>query len=315
MDLAPIIMFVYNRPWHTRQTLESLVKNKLAPHSIINIYLDAPNPKATEEDLIKIAEVKDLIYEKKWCGTVNIIENRENLGIDYQTPLRINEILEKFDSIIVIEDDCVLSPGFLKYMNDALNTYKSDEKVMHVAGWIPPIKRAIPNLSFVQGITYNWGWATWKRAWENYNTDVEFLLAELKRGNVAKFDLNNSVGSYNYLKEVSVKPVKQQNWDIIWHASVYLSGGLTLLPGKTLVNNIGLDGSGLHCTEEIQKIYGYKGTAKSINVKKIRVEENQKTRKVLEHFYTTMYAPKFSDKLKDKLKYEWKKLLGYFSKH
>ncbi len=307
---SPIILFAYNRPFHTRKALVSLAKNRLASESKLYIYCDAPNPKATEEDLKNIDRVAKVVREQQWCGTVEIIENKENLGIDYQTPLRIGEVLKEHDTVIVLEDDCVLSKGFLKYMNDALSIYKNEELLMHIGGWIPPVKGKLPDTYFMRGVNHNTGWATWRRAWVHYNSNIPELIDLIEATNPIHFNLDGAFNSLGYLKEVAKKEKRKQNWDIIWLASVYTSGGYSILPGKSLVNNIGFDGSGTHCDPETEKILSHSSIANKIPVVKKKVQEDTLSRKIMASFWLNRYKPTFRDKLRDKLKYEWKKLFG-----
>lgn len=310
MKLSPIILFVYNRPEHTFKVLESLKKNIYADESSLYIYSDAPAANASQSDIDNIKKVRSLIKKEHWCKEVNVIENDENIGIDFQTPFRINQILSSNDKVIVLEDDCVLSSGFLKYMNEVLCLYQNDEKVMHVSGWIPPVRKKLPNNFFASGINYNTGWGTWKRAWSKYNPNVRDLIKKVKQIDRHKFDLDGIANHMAYLEAVSKKELNKQNWDIIWLASVFTNHGLSHLPGKSLVNNIGFDGSGLHCDASTQKYYEHKKIAKKIKVKRIPLAESVQAREVLRNFKLNMHKPTFKDKLRDKLRKEYNTIVN-----
>ena len=129
MKLAPIILFVYNRPWHTEQTLRALMANELAAKSELYIYADGPKPNATDEQLQKIHEVRQLIRQEQWCDKVHIVESEKNKGLADSIIGGVTEIVNKYGKIIVLEDDIVPTTGFLQYMNDALEMYKDDEQV------------------------------------------------------------------------------------------------------------------------------------------------------------------------------------------
>ena len=172
MNLAPIVLFVYNRPWHTLQTLEALRKNALASESILYIFADGPKPFADESAMHKINETRECIKKKQWCKEVIIYEREINLGLADSIINGVTEIVNKHGKIIVLEDDIVTSKGFLKYMNDALDIYELEEKVMHISGYMFPVKKKLPKTFFYKPTTC-WGWATWSRSWKYFKKDAK----------------------------------------------------------------------------------------------------------------------------------------------
>jgi len=246
-NLSPIALFVYNRPWHTRQTLESLASNDLADQSILYVFSDGPKNIDNNEDLHKVNEVRTLIKSRLWCKEVHLIESETNRGLANSVIRGVTEIVNKFGIVIVLEDDLLLSNGFIKYMNDALSKYILDDKVMQISGYNFPI-RNIPqnNSAFFTSMASSWGWATWKRAWnlfDKFATGYEILKTD--KVLARKFDLN---GTYPYssmlYKQMETKEL--DSWAIRWWWSIFKNKGLTLFPDKSLVSNIGFDKSGTH---------------------------------------------------------------------
>ncbi|MGB4775168.1 MAG: glycosyltransferase family 2 protein, partial [Daejeonella sp.] len=156
----------------------------------------------------------------------------------------VTEIVNKYERIIVLEDDLVTSPYFLQYMNDGLNVYKDCEEVISIHGYIYPVSVELPETFFIKGADC-WGWATWKRGWDLFEPNGEKLLNEIiKRGLTYQFDFN---GSYPYTQMLKDQIAGLNNsWAIRWNASAFLKNKLTLYPGKSLVQNIGNDGTGTH---------------------------------------------------------------------
>src|SRR6187401_3194461 len=180
MALAPIVLFVYKRPEHTLLTLDCLSKNDLASASELFIYCDGPKPSATEADLEDIAKVREIVKRKKWCGKTHIIEQKSNMGLSKSVMTAIDSILNQYGKVIAVEDDILTSPGFLQYMNKALDLYERDDRVMHVNAFNFPITPKNPNSTlFVNSITCPWGWATWKRAWDKMVYDADYLISEI----------------------------------------------------------------------------------------------------------------------------------------
>jgi hypothetical protein len=242
MSLAPVILFVYNRPVHVKKTLESLCNCEKSQESELFIYCDGPKH---SEDEKAVQEVRDIVKSRKWCGTVNIIEHDTNWGLAKSVINGVTEIINRYGKVIVLEDDLILSPQFLNFMNDALDIYKNDETVMHISGYMFPVKGILPETLFYR-VTSCWGWATWKRAWEKIEPDAARLLSYFKdKKQVWKFNIDGSTNYYKMLQNQAAG--KRDSWAIRWYASVFLNNGLCLHPGKSLVNNIGHDSTGVHC--------------------------------------------------------------------
>lgn len=267
MVLAPIVLFVYNRPLHMRQTIEALQKNELAEASELFIFLDGPK---SGDDKEKALETRE--YTKTISGfkRVNFVEREQHLGLANSIINGVTEIISKYGRIIVLEDDMVSSPYFLKFMNEALAFYKDDEKVVSIHGYIYPVNAQLPETFFLRGADC-WGWATWKRGWDIFEPNGWILLHEIRKRELQKrFDIN---GAYPYTKmlEDQIRG-KNDSWAIRWYASAFLKNKLTLHPGRTLIFNIGLDASGTHCS--ITTIYDAEVSKDPIAIKNIPVEEN-----------------------------------------
>jgi hypothetical protein len=296
-ELAPIVLFVYNRPWHTRQTLEALTKNDLAIQSTLLIYADGPKANATPDQLNSIAEVRQVIREKQWCKEVIIIESSVNYGVDDSVIHGVTETINKYSKVIVLEDDLITSVGFLKYMNDALILYEDEPKIMGISGYNFPIKANKESTFFIKS-SNAWGWATWKRAWTFFNPNAGLLYDEIIKDNktIAKFNFNNSIKYSEMLKNCYQKIDKP--WDIRWYASIFLKNGFYLFPYKSLIQNIGWDNSGTHCGD-----FNYYKTkmVDRIDVTKISLSESFINRRRIENFFHKMNNPSIIMKIIQKI--------------
>jgi hypothetical protein len=280
MTLAPIVLFVYNRPSHTSKTLDALKLNELADESLLYIYSDGPKQNATEDQLKKIDEVRDIIRSKKWCKEVNIIESKKNKGLADSIINGVTEIVNQYGKVIVLEDDIVTSKGFLKYMNEALILYQNELQVMHISGYIFPVKGKLPTTFFYRQ-TSCWGWATWSDRWSFLNTCASELLDDLN--NSGKIEYADIDGTNQFLNQLNANiEGKIKTWAVLWHFSVFMSDGLSLHPKNSLVKNIGHDGSGVHCSEN--KFFNSK-LVNYIKLKKIKITDYRKIYKKLEEFY------------------------------
>ncbi len=238
--LAPVVLFVYNRPFHTQQTLLALSQNDWATQSTLIIYADGAKNKDSEA---KVAEVRQLIRQRQWCKEVIIRESEVNKGLTKAILEGVTEVINEYGKAIVLEDDLVTAKGFLKYMNEALDFYENTPQVMHISGYMFPIRQQLPNDTVFYQSTSCWSWATWKDRWQHLRTDAQWLYDELIRTHkMYRFDLDGS-NQFKSQLEMNISG-RRSTWAIKWEASVHLLGGLCLHPTQTMVRNIGHDGSG-----------------------------------------------------------------------
>ena len=244
-NLAPIALFVYNRPEHTRRTISYLQKNLLADESRLFIFSDAPK---TDDDKAKVEQVRNFIKDVSGFKSVKIIERKENLGLANSIISGVTQLVAEYGKIIVFEDDLLSSPHTLEYFNEGLNRYAKEEKVMHIGAYMYELAdKKLPETFFWRAAT-SWGWATWGRAWNHFEDDVDVLLNQFDKQKTDHFSIN---GTMNFWKQLTgFKAGKNNSWAIRWYASIFLKGGLTLNPSPSLIQNIGNDGSGTHSNKE-----------------------------------------------------------------
>ncbi len=244
MTTAPIALFVYNRPLHTRRTVEALLRNELAGQSDLYIFSDAPkNPEAAEA----VREVREYIRTITGFRSVNIVERDRNWGLANSIIDGITRLCNEFGRVIVLEDDLVTAPSFLRFMNEGLTRFADEERVASISGYSFPVDARLPEVLFLKAGS-SWGWATWQRAWSAFDPQGERLLEKILERNLAEeFNLDGSYDFLGMLKGWIAK--RNDSWAIRWYATLFLRGQLTLFPGKSLVNNIGHDGSGVHCSD------------------------------------------------------------------
>ena len=292
VNLAPIVLFVYNRPWHTQQTVEALQKNKLASESELFIYSDEAK---NDDARVSVDEVRKYIDNITGFKKITVIKRDKNWGLANSIIDGVTKIVNEYGRIIVLEDDLVTSPYFLKYMNTALDFYKNEKSVISIHGYIYPIEN-LPNSFFIKGADC-WGWATWKNKWDMFEPDGQKLLNELKYRNLEKeADFNNSYGFTRMLKQ-QIKG-KNNSWAVRWYMSAFLRDMLTLYPGKSYVQNIGNDDSGTHCSAS--DIFRVELSMRN-NSNRLELVENSDNRKKMEIFFHSINGT-FIQKLKTRIK-------------
>jgi hypothetical protein len=280
MTPAPIALFAYNRPVHTRQTIESLRRNALAGESELIIFSDGPRP---GPDRQKVESVRDYLRTVTGFKKINIVEREKNAGLAQSIISGVTEVVNRYGRIIVLEDDMLVSPFFLEYMNEALEFYEDEERVISIHAYLYPLQAQLPETFFLRGADC-WGWATWKRGWALFEPDGLKLLAELKeRKLVKRFDLNGTHAYTRMLKWQARGAL--DSWAIRWHASAFLRDKLTLFPGVSLIANIGLDASGAHCSPT--DLFDVALAERPVKIGTIPIEEHAGATRALENYYRT----------------------------
>ena len=277
MQVSPIALFVYNRPEHTRQTVHVLQDNHLAGECELFIFSDAPKDGAAEE---KVSMVREYLKTVKGFRKITVIKRDRNLGLSRSIITGVTELIAQYGSVIVLEDDMLTSRYFLDFINNALDLYKEEEGVASVSGFCYPIP--VKSTYFIKGAEM-WGWGTWKRAWDLFEPDANKLLKELKSRKLTyRFDMNGTVACAQTLKDQIDGIVS--SWGIRWCASAFLAGKLNLYPPKTLIKNIGRDGSGTHVG--ISKLEEPDLDNEPIYFSKIDVKESEfALRLLVDYFY------------------------------
>ena len=275
---APIVLFVYKRLKQTIQTVDALRSNILAGESDLFIYADGPKSDADRES---VQSLRDYLKEISGFKSVVIVESPENKGLALSIVKGVSEAVNRYGRAIVLEDDIVTSPYFLQFMNDALDEYANDAKVMSISGYMYPHSQRLPDTIFFN-VPLCWGWATWKRAWDQYNDSASFHIDFLDRTN--GWRAFNKFGG-KYLERQLRKNARgtMNTWFIYWHASVFYHKGFCLYPSRTLVHNIGFDSSGEHGAST-RKYYS-PISRQRITVNRQSLIEDSEARKIILRFY------------------------------
>jgi hypothetical protein len=240
---VPVALFAYDRPGHLRRTLEALAACPEAPRTRLLAFCDGPRGAA---DAVRVAECLEVLRERAWCGEIEITARTGNLGLARSVAEGVAAAFTRFDRVIVLEDDILVSRHFLAYMNEALVRYRDSARVFQISGHSFPARgyAESPGSSFLPFPT-TWGWGTWRRAWKHYDPDMsgsEALWADaaLRR----RFDLNGSYPYFRMLRRLRRGGRLGDSWGIRWYWSMFRNEGLVLYPHRPLTRHAGEDGSG-----------------------------------------------------------------------
>lgn len=245
-DCAPIALFAYCRPKHLARTLDALRANPESCATDLFVFSDAPRDEGIAP---AVAEVRELLGDVTGFRSVTTIMREQNFGLGKSIIDGVSLICSKFNRVIVLEDDLVTSPYFLRYMNDGLDRYAEDTRVASVLGYALPLTGDAPETYFVRGADCL-GWATWRRAWSLLEVDGRRLLDELERSHQSMvLDMNGALDFTQMLRDQIAG--RNSSWAVRWHVSMFLRNMLTLTPRHSLVLHIGNDGSGTNFGERV----------------------------------------------------------------
>lgn len=242
MELAPIVLFVYNREDNVKGTIEALKSNTQSSNSNLYIFSDGPK---NEQDGEKVKKVREYIETISGFKNIEIIKSEKNKGLAKSVIEGVSFVLNKYDKVIVLEDDIVTSRTFLEFMNNCLECYSQRNDIWSISGYSPTI--SIPN-NFNDEVFINirgasWGWATWRDRWNEIDWSIPNAKEFLKNSdNVKKF---NNAGNdlsrmlYEYLNN------RIDSWAIRWYYTQFIKNKYTVYPVKSLINNSGF-GDGTH---------------------------------------------------------------------
>jgi len=316
MKLSPIILVVYNRPSHTKKTVDYLLNNKYASES--NLFVFSDNA-FLEADKRKVQEVRSYIKSIKGFNQVTLIERERNWGNANNIIDAVTQIIEKYEKVIVVEDDVLVHPFFLEYMNESLEMYIDDNIVFGISGYLDPVK----DMSHIQENTFFhrypscWGWGTWKRAWLKFDINFRDQIGTINKNqalDIFSFNCANMI-----LDQVNKNITgKDFTYLIRWYASCFNKGGIFLNPKESLTTNIGFDGSGDRCEADNSNITQQYYNGKKLTLERIPLSEKVSIRKKYEYFYNNLtYENIHIRRIKDFIKSilsKGKKTLSFFSR-
>lgn len=244
--LAPIVLFVYNRPEHTRRTIESLLNNTLVSKSTLLIFSDGAK---NDNDIKKVDSVRDYIKTIKGFNRTEIVLREKNFGLANSVISGVTEIFKSFDKLIVMEDDMISSPYFLKYMNELLLLFETDPRIYSVTGYTFPIR--IPeNYNFqlyLSARSSSWGWGTWKNRWEKADWEIKDFQSFIND--------KSRVKSFNEWGDDLTRMLKNSilgkvdSWSVKWTYAHFINKAFCVYPVKSRIKNIGADKSGVHTSK------------------------------------------------------------------
>lgn len=289
--LAPVVLFVYDRPEHTKQTVEGLLRNPENEDSVLFIFADGIKTNALEQQKRNIKKVRDYIKTISGFKSIVIEESTVNKGLAQSVIYGVTKVINEFGKVIVIEDDVVPTPYFLSYVNGCLDKYEEDEHIWCVSGYTDTsilTPRGTDDL-FLVNRPSSWGFGTWKRCWDKVIWDIDTLKSLLSnKKKLLGFNKWGGVDSTSIM--FALFKGRASSWAIRFNFAAYLNDSKTILPTKSLIENIGQDGTGTHSPISNQTIELM--SRKVVIPDEIRFD-NQRNQQLVNSFVPDSFLKKF----------------------
>ncbi|RED48934.1 glycosyltransferase [Seonamhaeicola aphaedonensis] len=241
-DLAPICLFTYNRKQETIRTIEALKNNFLANKSELFIFSDGYK---NNNDKKSVLELRNYLKTISGFKSIEIIESNQNKGLANSIIYGVNTIIQKYDKVIVLEDDLVTTRNFLDFMNQSLNYYFDDDRIQSINGY--SLKINCESGVYFHQRTFPWGWATWNDRWSedifNYQSIEELIKSDPQL--LRKFNKKCGVDMARMLKNAISGTIN--SWYIRWALNHFINKNYAVFPSSSFIVNIGFDLQGTHC--------------------------------------------------------------------
>ncbi len=236
----PVALVCFNRPAHTAQVLDALRRD-----GIRNLYVFCDGPR-NAQDIPQVEAIGRLVDQIDWT-TPKVFRRQTNMGLARSVVSAVNTVLADHETIILLEDDCVPKPHFFAFMRECLSRYRDHDRIFGINGYcvsIPDeLRNRYPYDIFFYPRIGSWGWATWRRAWKAYDTDLAGLYRRCIADNI---DLKQGGPDIPESVQKFLNGQPRDIWTLNWVLAVYLNRGYYIYPTVSQIQNVGLDGSGVH---------------------------------------------------------------------
>ena len=281
MELAPVIVFAYNRPNHLRKTLTWLTQNELASETVLFVYCDGVKPNATPEQAAKVAATRKVAHELAIVPSfkaVHIVERDENLGLGTSIITGVTEVINQYGKVIVLEDDLQTSPLFLDYMNKCLEHYESRKSVFSVSSLSRPhperfYPKDYPYDVYVSLTHHPTGWGTWADRWSQVDWNVNLLEEVMRQPEMIDAFRRIEYGDFDAI--VNQQQTGKNVWSIRFAFAHFVNHAVSICPIVSYINHIGWDSEATNAVSSSQWEFDRLAEKKEIRLLDVLYEDKR----------------------------------------
>lgn len=276
---TPILFLIFNRPETTQQVFNVIRKAK--PKQLF-VAADGPRKDKTGEKE-KCEVVRKIATAVDWDCEVRTLFRDSNLGCGIAVSEGITWFFENVEQGIILEDDCLPDESFFYFSEILLNKYKNEPRIWHIGG-SSFYDKELGDSYFFSAYPFIWGWATWKRAWKHYDFFLTNIDRETIHSRINDYFLTNAERKF-WKKHFSRIISNNKNyWDYQWTTTIWYHNGLSILPQKNLVTNIGFGENATHTKDENSPLKNY--------ISPLNIENFSFQTKIFQNKKADLYASK-----------------------
>ena len=239
---TPILFIIFNRPDVTRKVFGAI--RQAQP---MKLFIAADGPRTNTPSDVKLCdEAREIVKNIDWTCDVQVLFRNTNAGCKVAVSSAITWFFNNVEEGIILEDDCLPSESFFPYCEQMLRLYKDDKRIMLISGYNKQNTwRVTKNDYFFSNLGGIWGWATWKRAWSQYDLNMK-NLDDFINNHYFEYLLGDSVGKTRKKQILDVRNNKVDTWDYQWAFARHINSGMAIVPSKNTVKNIGFGDNATH---------------------------------------------------------------------
>jgi hypothetical protein len=242
-----VLFLVFNRPDTTAQVFEAIRKAKPP-----GLYVAADGPRTNREgEAERVARVREIATAVDWPCEVKTLFREENLGCKYAVSGGITWFFEQEEQGIILEDDCLPSQSFFWFCESLLNRYQNDKRIWHISGASTLVEKDLVNNESYYFSKYNhiWGWASWADRWKEYDVDISMLPNFQSHKYIKNINFNYYLRDFWLTNFSGVKKGMVDTWDYQWYFTTWVNGGLSIIPTRNMISNIGFGADATHTSD------------------------------------------------------------------
>lgn len=232
---TPILFLIFNRPDTTQKVFESIREQKPK-----YLYIAADGPRKNKEgEADSCRQTRAIVDKVDWDCEIKTLFREENLGCKIAVSSAIDWFFENVEEGIILEDDCLPSNSFYSFCEENLEKYRNDTRIMSISGENPLDDINCSKSYYFSVIPHIWGWATWKRAWNLYDVNFQGFETFIKFNMIQNVFEQKEAQKYWNKIFTRVNEGTINTWDYQWTYSLFVNNGLSIIPIKNMVSNIG----------------------------------------------------------------------------
>ena len=278
-----VVIFAYNRFLHFKKTFSALLNNEKINQFRIYVFIDGPK---NDHDKNQSQLIENFLKEKKLGNKITIYKNYKNKGLKKSIIEGVSEVFKEYSKVVVLEDDVITSKNFIKFMSESLNYYEKDQHIGTITGYsFINLEKNYPYSTYLSKRHASWGWGTWEKNWEKINWDKEWIKNYIDKKNFKK-NFNSGGNDLYHMLNLQLDG-KIDSWAIIYNMNQFINESYCLCPKKSLVYNIGLDGTGVHCKENDKVFSNYDSEFEVKFYENVKID-NKIKKKIFKSFHTNL---------------------------